>query len=1198
MSGFADRVVEVLCDLGPEARPRWLTSSGLLVDDRHVLTAAHAVVPGAAVTVRGADKVEHAATVKVHGEAGGVDLAILETAGGRRLTRLAWGAVDRDGAEIVAGCRGLGYPVFQQVPGPDGRPVRDTAQLDGVIPTGDRRVSELLTLRVTSTPRPLPPQEEALGRSQWSGVSGTVIVTADDVMVGVVTEHHPRAGDAAVTLTPITAIDRLADAPQWWDILGRRHEKLPRRRRSAYHAIVDEIVARTPALVDREAELGELRAFATGREAYRFLIGTPWAGKTALVAHLAADPPDGVDCVAYLLQRRALDATGSRFLAAVTGQLAAVLDEEPPENPDAANLADLWRRAADRAERVDRHLLLVVDGLDEDLRPAGERSVASLLPARAGGFTHVLVTARRDQLPEDLDVDHPLWNVTPVRMEQVVEAARVEQRAVFDLDALLREPDARKVIGLMSAAAGPLTTPELAELGELDPFVVAAIVEKQAARVLDGGAGGWRFGHQTLLDACRDTIFGPQLAPYVTTVDTWAGRHASAGWPATTPPYLLAHYPWALLARRDDTRFAELTGDPRWLDTAVTARGVDAVLAPLRAAPTPGPALRLLETQAHFLRTRKGVPVAGQLALAAAFAGSDDPRWATAAGERCGLAADWTSGRASRSLVRSFDTGSRQVWSAVFVTDTTVLTGDDDGRVRLWELDGGRYTDVGRHASGVHRMGVWNGTAVSCGNDQTVRLWSLDGGPERELVRGLGHTWAVAWSPDGRKIATGGRDRVVRLWDVATGADELVGTHDDQVRVLVFSPDGTMIVTGGRDDTIRVWWPATGAGRILGRNEPGKWIEALAVTPDGQTVITGSYHGVVKAWPLDGGQPRTIGRHEGQVWAAAVSPDGTFAVTGGGDGCVRLWPLAPGVTERVLGRHGEPVRCVSVNPAGTLVVSSAADGNVHLWDLSSSGDAVPVRQSLTAVAVDPAGQVYTGSLAGEVRRLADGLPGAPVGVRALAVAGGRVFALAEDGRLLVDGTEFGRQVGARSLASFADVVVVAGGAESVSLWPIGGSGGLPVRRVDAGRQIQVVAAAADGTILAGYASGSLSLVQPWSAVEQLLPPDLHPPVWSVAATVAGGSFLGASGDLQGAVRLWPGGEVFATLDGPVAGLGFAADGRVLLGAGTEGLTAWSVADGRVLVRVRTEPLTGLAVAGTTAATLSDQLGVTRWRLRL
>lgn len=1198
MSGFAARVVEVLCDLGPAATPRWLTSSGLFVDDRHVLTAGHAVPPQAQeaphaheVSVRGVDKLEQKATVKL--VARGADLAMLEVAEPRpKLTRLRWGVVDRDGAQTVTGCRGIGYPQFQQVPGPDGRSVRDTAQLDGVIPTGDRRVSELLTLRVTSAPRPLPLQQEALGRSQWSGVSGTVIVTADDVIVGVVTEHHPRAGDSAVTLTPISAIAGLDDAAAWWEILGEDGVRLPRKRRSVYHATVEEVAARTPQLLDREPELAALREFAAGAEPYRFLVGTPWAGKTALVAHLAAAPPDGVDCVAYLLQRRALDASGSRFLTAVTGQLAGLLDEEPPENPDASSLSDLWRRATDRAERLDRHLLLVVDGLDEDLRPAGERSVASLIPARCGAAAHVLVTARRDQLPDDLDADHPLWSVTPIRMEQVVEAARVEQRAVFDLDALLREPSARTVIGLLAAAAGPLTTVELAELAELSPYDVAAIVDKQAARVLDGGADGWRFGHQTLLDACRDTIFGPAMAPIEATVDAWADRHAAAGWRTTTSPYLLAHYPWALLARGDEIRFAALTGDPLWIDAAVAARGVDEVLAPLRAAPRPGPALRLLEAEAHHLRTPTAVHPAGQLALAAAYMGVEDDRWAYAAQERCGLAAEWTSGRASRSLVRSFDTGARQVWSAVFVTDTTVLTGDDDGRVRLWELDGGRYTDIGRHASGVHRMGVSGRTVVSCGNDQTVRLWNLDSGAERELTRSLGHVWAVAWSPDGKTIATGGRDHTVRVWDAATGVPTVVGEIDGQVRVLAFSPDGTMLIGAGRDETIRIWWPERGTSHILGRTDPGKWIEALAVTPDGQTVITGSYHGVVKAWPLDGTAPRTIGHHEGQVWAVAVSPDGTFAVSGGGDGRVRQWPLTSGGAERVRGRHGEPVRCVSISPDGTHVVSSAADGTVHLWDLAEEADATDERQSLTAVAIGSGRQVYSGSLAGQVRALSTVVHELSTGVRALASDGRRLFALADDGTITADGLRFGNHHGARSLAVSSDFLISAGGAESIRRWPL--DGGPPVR-IDAAHQIAMVAASRDGTLIAGHSSGNITRVSPDGEVVRLLPPDTGPPIWSVAMSADG---LGATGGLHGEIRLWPGGAVLAKLDGPVAGLAFTADGKVLLSAGTEGLSAWSVADGRLLARVRTEPLAGLAVAGTTTATISDQLGLTRWTLRL
>ena len=77
----------------------------------------------------------------------------------------------------------------------------------------------------------------------------------------------------------------------------------------------------------------------------------------------------------------------------------------------------LWEQAADRAAQNGRHLLLVVDGLDEDLHPPGSPSVASLLPTLAGTHTHVLVTSRpRPDLPEDVPDGHPL-KVTPVQLD-------------------------------------------------------------------------------------------------------------------------------------------------------------------------------------------------------------------------------------------------------------------------------------------------------------------------------------------------------------------------------------------------------------------------------------------------------------------------------------------------------------------------------------------------------------------------------------------------------------------------------------------------------------------------------------------------------------------------------------------------------------------------------------------------------------
>jgi hypothetical protein len=143
-------------------------------------------------------------------------------------------------------------------------------------------------------------------------------------------------------------------------------------------------------------------------------VGEAWAGKTSLLVEAVTTLPGAVDIVCYFLSRREADADSSRFLTAVVPQLASLLDEDPP----AAELHEfraMWRRASKQADAEDRHLLLVVDGLDEDLRPPGLPSVAAQLPAGAGDHAHVLVSSRpHPKLPIDIPVRHPLRDTQPV----------------------------------------------------------------------------------------------------------------------------------------------------------------------------------------------------------------------------------------------------------------------------------------------------------------------------------------------------------------------------------------------------------------------------------------------------------------------------------------------------------------------------------------------------------------------------------------------------------------------------------------------------------------------------------------------------------------------------------------------------------------------------------------------------------------
>jgi hypothetical protein len=296
-------------------------------------------------------------------------------------------------------------------------------------------------------------------------------------------------------------------------------------------------------LLGREPELQQIAAFATGSEGYRWLVGGAYTGKTALLYEaVTVGLPDEVDVVCYFLSRRASDASSGRFLAAVVPQLAYLCEVEAPEaNVD--HYHALWEQAADRAARTGRHLLLVVDGLDEDLHPAGSPSVAGLLPALAGAHAHVLVTSRpHPDLPDDVSDGHPL-RMTPVQLEPFIGAQVLAGLAKKEINDLTQGDDADlavDVLGVLTAAAGPLSLSDLAALrsgGQRAPAAadirrVRRLVHDRAARSLErvGPAGGeaYQFAHASLLEYAQTM---PDLCDpeYRQQIHHWASRWRDAG---------------------------------------------------------------------------------------------------------------------------------------------------------------------------------------------------------------------------------------------------------------------------------------------------------------------------------------------------------------------------------------------------------------------------------------------------------------------------------------------------------------------------------------------------------------------------------------------------------------------------------------------------------------------------------------------
>lgn len=1213
------RVVEVVADLGPNHSPRWRYGSGLLVGGGWVLTAAHVVARASAVMVRRPDKSLLAATLGnalIGDPDGRVDLAILEVPEAEDLPFVKLALVNRD-APISNFLEGfsVGYPQFQEVRlDNNGSSVRETAHVRGDIPPLSGLASGLLTLQVTASPRELPPADIALGRSEWSGMSGAAVFAKDrsgdgaEFLVGVIGEHSPRRGSSDITVIPLNCLldptVAPANAVEWWARLGitqpERLVELPHqltRPDPAYWATLRMIRNRTVVLLGRETELAQITAFASGADevfgsaeaaiGYLWLMGGPWAGKTALLAEAVHALPGDVDVVAYFMAAREAQASQEQFLAAVIPQLAWLLGEDIPVVPDVHVFRSFWARCAERADNRNRHLFMVVDGLDEDLRPSG-RSVAALLPTEGvGRLSRVMIASRLyPPLPVDVDAYHPLRAAQTVDLPASPYAAEIKIQAEQEIWALLSSRAtnsdlAYNVLGLLTAAAGPLTIHDLASITGEEVRNVRMFVTDRAARSLEvipsTDDDRYQFAHQSLLEFCQahPDVGDPQ---YRQRLYAWADIWSGQGWPGRvagtgTPRYLLDAYPTTLVTGPTDPlwrataidRLAGVASNMGWVDSAVSSSGLDSVSATLRTAAEVAPSehnvnsmLRLVQLQAHNLRPststiRPGF-TATHLGWEALRIGLDSLSQAAASHLALCPAPQfiprWTTSRTSSHLISVIGRHDGAVRSVVVLPDLRIISAGDDRALRLWDpsRSGDHGIELGLHLNAVFAMAILrDGRVISVDSAGVMLIWdpSSPGSPGIELGCHDGEV-AVDVLPDGR-VVSGGRDGRLRVWDLSRPGHPTAEFGEVQGAVFAVGVlrDGRVISAHGSHGVVRLWDLAgcdlsgcTGCSIELGRHD--RRVLSLVVLPNGQ-VVSASTDGRLRLWDpsVPGEFSSEPGHHQGGLSAVAALPDGRV-VSGGGDGRVRLWdPSRPKDASTELGRHRGRVRAVAALPDGRLV-SGAGDRVVRLWDPyspgDSSGDVGVYGDETFAVAVLPNGLVVAGGDDRVVRLWDPSRPndrGIELGrhrsrVRAVtALPDARVVSGGEDGKVLLwdstslsaSGIELGRHDGVVFGVAFLphDRIVSVGGDGRLMLWNLLHPTDPGIELGRYGRRINAVAALPDGRVVSGGGDGMVRLWDPSRPGESDVQLDHHHGPVFVVAVSAVGRV--ASAGVDGIVRL-------------------------------------------------------------------------------
>ena len=316
-----------------------------------------------------------------------------------------------------------------------------------------------------------------------------------------------------------------------------------------------------------------------------------------------------------------------------------------------------------------------------------------------------------------------------------------------------------------------------------------------------------------------------------------------------------------------------------------------------------------------------------------------------------------------------------------------------DGTVRLWDLR--THRQLGAPLIGGEALvdvafspdGRLLATAEPHG---LVRLWDV--ATRRPIARfraGHGTVGGVAFSPDGRTLAAGGEDKVLRLWDVAKRRPAATlkppGISGGKIQSLAFSPDGRWLATGG-DGRFTLLW-SVAARRLSGFYTTPGTVPALAFSPDGATLATAGGDGVTTLFEVASGIPgrpaarRTgvpFGGHSGGVSGVAFTPDGRTVVTAGADGSVRTWDAAmyhqagPSLQLNGQARRGVPNPVGAVlSPDGRTLVVDDVDGRVRVLDavtLRPRRTLPTGRVAVPYVRFSPDGQtLVTENLSGTIR---------------------------------------------------------------------------------------------------------------------------------------------------------------------------------------------------------------------------------------
>jgi WD40 repeat protein len=312
------------------------------------------------------------------------------------------------------------------------------------------------------------------------------------------------------------------------------------------------------------------------------------------------------------------------------------------------------------------------------------------------------------------------------------------------------------------------------------------------------------------------------------------------------------------------------------------------------------------------------------------------------------------------------------------------------GTVKVWDAHKGRpvLTFKGHTRGGASSVafspdgkriascgGVWDEKQQQWGSGE-VKVWDAATGREAFTLKGhTGYVYCVAFSGDGKRIASAGDDFTVRIWDAAKGQQVLSLKAHTFVFSVAFSADGKRIATGsicrpqgilntGEERSPVKVWDADKGQELLSLKGHTDLVESVAFSADGKRLASASRDGTVRVWDAAKGQEiLTLKGHTSRVNSVAFSPDGKRLASGGGDdadpGQLKVWDADKGQEVLTFKGHTRGVTSVAFSADGKHIASASWDGTVKVWEAEKDQEALTLKghtRAVTSVAFSPDGK--------------------------------------------------------------------------------------------------------------------------------------------------------------------------------------------------------------------------------------------------